>query len=211
MSALREKSSMQRHSRSLSVGLLCDPDPRLDGVPSAVDGPGADQSRRARPWRRRNGVEGRARIRRGESRSDGSEADAGHLDLGGLRLGPLGPRDDSPGNRCWRPFTQREAHLEHVLLETERARNESESLMADHRKVMATSERRGAGDFGQSANRGPGGSRLDCQASSERSRPGTAAGTARHRIGARPGPCRDLAKDRRHGRLGCRDACSPSS
>jgi F-type H+-transporting ATPase subunit b len=42
---------------------------------------------------------------------------------------------------AWKPLLEalhkREAHLEHVLQETERARNESESLMADHRKVMA--------------------------------------------------------------------------
>jgi F-type H+-transporting ATPase subunit b len=41
---------------------------------------------------------------------------------------------------AWKPLLEalhkREAHLEHVLLETERARNESEALMAEHRKVM---------------------------------------------------------------------------
>src|SRR5262249_55097564 len=31
----------------------------------------------------------------------------------------------------------REEHLEHVLLETERARNESEAQLAEHRKLMA--------------------------------------------------------------------------
>jgi len=45
------------------------------------------------------------------------------------------------GRYAWKPLLQalhnREAHLEHVLLETERARNESESLMGEHRKVMA--------------------------------------------------------------------------
>jgi F-type H+-transporting ATPase subunit b len=44
------------------------------------------------------------------------------------------------GRFAWKPLLQalhnREAHLEHVLLETERARNESESLLAEHRKVM---------------------------------------------------------------------------
>jgi len=44
------------------------------------------------------------------------------------------------GRYAWKPLLaalhQREAHLEHVLVETERARNESESLMAEHRKVM---------------------------------------------------------------------------
>jgi F-type H+-transporting ATPase subunit b len=45
------------------------------------------------------------------------------------------------GRFAWKPLLaalhSREAHLEHVLLETERARNESESLMADHRKLIA--------------------------------------------------------------------------
>lgn len=41
---------------------------------------------------------------------------------------------------AWKPLLnalhQREEHLEHVLLETERARNESEQLLAQHRKQM---------------------------------------------------------------------------
>jgi F-type H+-transporting ATPase subunit b len=41
---------------------------------------------------------------------------------------------------AWKPLLgalhQREEHLEHVLLETERARNESEQLLARHRKQM---------------------------------------------------------------------------
>jgi len=41
---------------------------------------------------------------------------------------------------AWKPLLEalhkREQHLEHVLHETERARNESETLMAEHRKVM---------------------------------------------------------------------------
>jgi F-type H+-transporting ATPase subunit b len=45
------------------------------------------------------------------------------------------------GRFAWKPLLaalhKRESHLEHVLLETERARNESESLMAEHRKVMS--------------------------------------------------------------------------
>jgi F-type H+-transporting ATPase subunit b len=45
------------------------------------------------------------------------------------------------GRFAWKPLLaalhQREAHLEHVLVETERARNESETLMAEHRKLMA--------------------------------------------------------------------------
>ncbi|MDR3635082.1 MAG: F0F1 ATP synthase subunit B [Isosphaeraceae bacterium] len=43
---------------------------------------------------------------------------------------------------AWKPLLgalhQREEHLEHVLLETERARNESEQLLAQHRKEMET-------------------------------------------------------------------------
>jgi F-type H+-transporting ATPase subunit b len=42
---------------------------------------------------------------------------------------------------AWKPLInalhEREKHLEHVLTETERARNESESLLAEHRKQMA--------------------------------------------------------------------------
>jgi F-type H+-transporting ATPase subunit b len=44
------------------------------------------------------------------------------------------------GRFAWKPLLAalhaREAHLEHVLLETERARNESESLMSEHRKLI---------------------------------------------------------------------------
>lgn len=42
---------------------------------------------------------------------------------------------------AWKPLmnalAEREKHLEHVLHETERARNESEMLLAEHRKQMA--------------------------------------------------------------------------
>jgi F-type H+-transporting ATPase subunit b len=42
---------------------------------------------------------------------------------------------------AWKPLIhalhEREKHLEHVLMETERARNESESLLSEHRKQMA--------------------------------------------------------------------------
>jgi F-type H+-transporting ATPase subunit b len=42
---------------------------------------------------------------------------------------------------AWKPLMhalhEREKHLEHVLHETERARNESESLLSEHRKQMA--------------------------------------------------------------------------
>jgi F-type H+-transporting ATPase subunit b len=42
---------------------------------------------------------------------------------------------------AWKPLLaalhSREQHLEHVLLETERARNESEANLAEHRKLMA--------------------------------------------------------------------------
>ncbi len=44
------------------------------------------------------------------------------------------------GKFAWKPLLnalhQREEHLEHVLHETERARNESEQLLAEHRKQM---------------------------------------------------------------------------
>ena len=45
------------------------------------------------------------------------------------------------GKFAWSPLLKalqaREEHLEHVLYETERARNESESLLAEHRRLMA--------------------------------------------------------------------------
>jgi F-type H+-transporting ATPase subunit b len=44
------------------------------------------------------------------------------------------------GRFAWKPLLEalhnREQHLEHVLLETERARNESEANLAEHRKLM---------------------------------------------------------------------------
>ena len=44
------------------------------------------------------------------------------------------------GRFAWKPLLaalhQREEHLEHVLLETERARNESEQLLAEHRRQL---------------------------------------------------------------------------
>jgi F-type H+-transporting ATPase subunit b len=50
------------------------------------------------------------------------------------------------GKYAWKPLLnalhQREEHLEHVLLETERARNESEQLLAEHRRQMAEAEER---------------------------------------------------------------------
>lgn len=45
------------------------------------------------------------------------------------------------GRFAWKPLLaalhERERHMEHVLEETERARNESESLLAEHRRQMA--------------------------------------------------------------------------
>jgi F-type H+-transporting ATPase subunit b len=45
------------------------------------------------------------------------------------------------GRFAWKPLLaalhERERHLEHVLTESERARNESEALLAEHRKQMA--------------------------------------------------------------------------
>lgn len=47
------------------------------------------------------------------------------------------------GKYAWKPLLEalhrREQHLEHVLLETERARNDSEALLAEHRRLMAKS------------------------------------------------------------------------
>ncbi len=45
------------------------------------------------------------------------------------------------GRYAWKPLLkalhEREAHLEHVLLDSERARNEAEAMAADHRKQLA--------------------------------------------------------------------------
>jgi F-type H+-transporting ATPase subunit b len=47
---------------------------------------------------------------------------------------------------AWRPLAhalhQREEHLEHTLLQTEKARNESEELLAEHRRLMAQADDR---------------------------------------------------------------------
>ena len=48
------------------------------------------------------------------------------------------------GRFAWKPLIaalhNREEHLEHVLLETERARNESEQLLAEHQRRLAAAE-----------------------------------------------------------------------
>jgi F-type H+-transporting ATPase subunit b len=50
------------------------------------------------------------------------------------------------GKYAWKPLLnalhQREEHLEHVLLETERARNESERLLAEYRRQLLEAEAR---------------------------------------------------------------------
>ncbi len=50
------------------------------------------------------------------------------------------------GKYAWKPLIEalhkREEHLEHVLLDTEKARNESERLLAEHRRQMAEAEDR---------------------------------------------------------------------
>jgi F-type H+-transporting ATPase subunit b len=47
---------------------------------------------------------------------------------------------------AWKPLSaalhQREEHLEHTLLQTERVRNESEQLLAEHRRLMAQADDR---------------------------------------------------------------------
>jgi F-type H+-transporting ATPase subunit b len=48
------------------------------------------------------------------------------------------------GRFAWKPLMaalhQREQHLEHVLLDTERARNEAEALLAEHRRLMSEAQ-----------------------------------------------------------------------
>ena len=61
------------------------------------------------------------------------------------------------GRFAWKPLLEalhkRESHLEHVLQDTERARNESEGLLAEHRKQMA----RAADEVRGTARQGPAG------------------------------------------------------
>ncbi len=51
------------------------------------------------------------------------------------------------GRFAWKPLLnalhQREEHLEHCLLQTERARNESEQLLAEHRRQLEHGAKRG--------------------------------------------------------------------
>ena len=78
---------------------------------------------------------GRARRRRFRQ-PDESRADPGNLDLGRLPRSAGDPhqvRLEAPDHA----LHEREKHLEHVLHETERARNESETLLSEHRKQMA--------------------------------------------------------------------------
>jgi F-type H+-transporting ATPase subunit b len=60
------------------------------------------------------------------------------------------------GKYAWKPLLnalhQREEHLEHVLLDTERARNESERLLAEHRRQMAEAEERARALLEQARN-----------------------------------------------------------
>jgi F-type H+-transporting ATPase subunit b len=48
------------------------------------------------------------------------------------------------GKFAWKPLAQalhnREEHLEHCLLQSEKARNEAEQLLADHRRLMAETD-----------------------------------------------------------------------
>jgi F-type H+-transporting ATPase subunit b len=48
------------------------------------------------------------------------------------------------GRFAWKPLLealhQREVHLEHVLHDTERARNEAEGLLAEHRRLIADAQ-----------------------------------------------------------------------
>jgi F-type H+-transporting ATPase subunit b len=50
------------------------------------------------------------------------------------------------GRFAWKPISQalhqREEHLEHCLLQTETARNESERLLAEHKRLMASVDER---------------------------------------------------------------------
>ena len=103
------------------------------------------------------------------------------------------------GRFAWKPLLQalhqREEHLEHVLHETERARNESEQLLAEHRRQMAQA----ADEVRAHAREGPARTprRRPTRSSSRPRREAEAARAARparDRHGPRPGPGRDLEK-----------------
>ena len=105
------------------------------------------------------------------------------------------------GKFAWKPLLaalhQREEHLEHVLHETERARNESEQLLAEHRRQIAAGGRPGPGPDrarpGRTPRPPPTRSSSKAQAEAEAD---AAAGRARHRDGPRPGPRRRSGRRR---------------
>ncbi len=109
---------------------------------------------------------------------------------------------------AWKPLMhalhEREKHLEHVLHETERARNESEALLSEHRKQMARAAEEVRIPARAGAGRCAANGRDDRQAGPGRGRGGQAAGPARHRCGPRFSPGRNLGEDGRYGSLGRR-------
>lgn len=97
----------------------------------------------------------------GHGAAEMTPADAAHAEHSGSATGAPNPLEVQPnlaiftvlvflgllfvlGKFAWKPLLgalhQREEHLEHVLHETERARNESEALLAEHRRQLAAAE-----------------------------------------------------------------------
>ena len=117
----------------------------------------------------------------------------------------------SPGGRLSKALHQREEHMEHVLLDAERARNESERLLAEHRKQMAAAADQVRALIDEA--------RRDAQATADeiirkaQAEAEAVAGSrrARDRPRPRPGAGRDLDQDRRPGRLGRRPGPGPGA
>ncbi len=85
-------------------------------------------------------------------------AEAGHEEVGHEKADPMEPQPALAiwtlvvflglltllGKFAWKPLVQalhhREEHLEHCLLQSEKARNDAELLLAEHRKLMAETD-----------------------------------------------------------------------
>ena len=142
---------------------------------------------------------------RGEPNILEAAAVAGHLDGRRLPRPAAASSAGSPGSRCSQALHQREEHLEHVLLETEQARNESRAAAgrappADGRRPTTRSgpcSTRPASDAQADGRR-------DRQARPRpRPRPPASAPSARSpRPATRPSP--RSGRRRRPGRLGRR-------
>ena len=114
---------------------------------------------------------------------------------------------------AWGPLSkalhQREEHMEHVLLDAERARNESERLLGRAPQAAGGHGRRGARPDRRGPPRRPGDRRRDHPQGAGRGRGVPGSRRARDRPRPRPGAGGDLDQDRRPGRLGRRPGPVP--